>query len=66
MYCTYVISGSSNDGLQLKEDLIRHTKLNMAAKFVENFIFHLGIGQGNDVQNLKLSILTKTSDMFCL
>ena len=33
------MSRSPNDGLQSKEDLIRQTKLNMAAKFVENFIF---------------------------
>ena len=54
MYCACVISRSSNDGLQFKENLIRPTKLNMAAKFVENFIFLRGIGERNDVQNLKL------------
>ena len=39
VYCACVISRSSNDGKQFKEDLIRPTKLNMAAKFVEKFIF---------------------------
>ena len=57
MYCAFVISGSSNDGLQFKEDLIRPTKLNMAATFVENFIFLRGIGEENDVQNLKISFI---------
>ena len=57
MYCACVISGSSNDGLHFKEDLIRPTKLNMAAKFGENFIFLRGIGEENDVQNLKLPFI---------
>ena len=39
------------------EDLIRRTKLNMAAKFVENFIFLRGIGERNGVQNWKLSFI---------
>ena len=43
----------SNDGLQFKKYLIRPTKLNMAEKFVENSIFLWGIGERNDVQNLK-------------
>ena len=51
------MSRSPNDGLQSKEDLIRQTKLNMAAKFVENFIFLLVIGERNDVYNLKLSFI---------
>ena len=37
--------------------MIRPSKLNMAAKFVVNFIFLRGIVGGNDVQNLKLSFL---------
>ena len=45
VYCACVISRSSNDGLQFKEDLICPTKLIMAAKFVENFIFLQGIGE---------------------
>ena len=57
MHCACVISRSSNDGKQFKEDLIRPTKLNMAAKFVEHFIFLRGIGERNDVQNLKLSFI---------
>ena len=57
VYCASVISRSSNDGLQFKEDLIRPTKLNMAAKFVENFNFFRGIGERNDFQNLKLSFI---------
>ena len=57
MHCACIISRSSNDGKQLKEDLIRLTKLNMAAKFVEKFIFLRGIGERNDVQNLKLSFI---------
>ena len=44
-------------GKQFKEDLIHPTKLNMAAKFVENFIFLRGIGERNDVQNLKSSLI---------
>ena len=48
---------SPNDGLQSKEDSIRQTKLNMASKFVEIFIFLWGIGVGNDVYNLKLSFI---------
>ena len=51
------MSRSPNDGLQSKEDLIRQTKLNMAAKFVENFIVLWGIGERNDVYNLKLSFI---------
>ena len=47
-------ANTSNDGEQFKEDLIRPTKLNMAAKFVEHFIFLRGIGERNDVQNLNL------------
>ena len=43
VYCLCVISRSSNDRLQLKEDLICPTKLNMDAKFVENIIFLRGI-----------------------
>ena len=54
MHCACIISRSSNDGKQFKEDLIRQTKLNMAAKIVENFIFLRDIGIRNDVQNLKL------------
>ena len=50
------MSRSPNDGLQSKEDLNRQTKLNMAAKFVENFILLWGIGERNDVYNLKLFI----------
>ena len=57
MYCACVISRSFNDGKQFKEDLIRPTKFNMAAKFVENFIFLRGIGERNDVQSLKLSFI---------
>ena len=57
VYCARVISRSSNDGLQFEEDLIRPTKLNMAAKFVENFSFLRGIGERNDVQSLKLSFI---------
>ena len=56
VYCACVISRGSNDGLQF-EDLICPTKLNMAAKFVENFIFLRGIGERNDVKNLKLSFI---------
>ena len=55
--CACVISRSSNYGLQFGEDLIRPTKLNMAAKFVETFIFHRGIGERNAVQNLKLTFI---------
>ena len=51
------MSQSPNDGLQSKEDLIRQTKLNMAAKFVEKFIFLWDIGEINDVYNLKLSFI---------
>ena len=51
------MSRSPNDGLKSKEDLIRQTKLNMAAKFVENFIFLCGKGERNDVFNLKLSLI---------
>ena len=57
MYYAYVIPRSSNDRLQFKENLIHTTKLNKAAKFVENFIFPRGIGERNDVQNLKLSFI---------
>ena len=57
MHCACVISRSSNDGKKFEEDLIRPTKLNMAAKFVENFIFLRGIGERNDVQYLKLSFI---------
>ena len=57
MYWACAISRSSSDRLQFKEDLIRPTKLNMAAKFVENFIFLRGIGERDDVQNLKLSFI---------
>ena len=57
MYCACVMSRSSNDGLQFKEDSICPIKLNMAVKFVENFIFLWGIGERNDVQNLKLSFI---------
>ena len=39
------------------EDLIRRTKLNMVAKFVENVIFLQGIGERNDVKNLKSSFI---------
>ena len=44
-------------GYHLKKDLIRPTKLNMTAKFVEKFIFLRGIGGRNDVQNLKVSFI---------
>ena len=37
--------------------MICPTKLNVAAKFVENLIFLRGIGERNDVQNLKLSFI---------
>ena len=47
------MSRSPNDGLQSKKDVIRQTKLNMATKFVEKFIFLWGRGEGNDVYNLK-------------
>ena len=57
MHCACVISRRSSDWKQFKEDLIRQTKLNMAAKFVEHFIFLRGIGGRNDVQNLKLSFI---------
>ena len=57
LHCASVMSRCPNDGVQSKEDLIRQTKLNMAAKFVENFIFLLGIGERNDVYNLKLSFI---------
>ena len=57
MYFACVKSGSSNDGLHFKDDLIRPTKLNIAAKFVDNFIFLRGIGEENDVRNLKLSFI---------
>ena len=57
VYCACVISRSSNYGSRFKEDLIRQTKLNMAAKFVEKFIFHRGIGERNDVQNLKFTFI---------
>ena len=43
MHCACVISRSSNDGKQFKDNLIRPTKLNMTVKFVENFIFLRGI-----------------------
>ena len=59
VYCACVISQSSNDGLHSKENLIRPTKVNMATKFVENFIFLRGIGEGNEVQNLILSFIYK-------
>ena len=36
------------------EYLIRPTKLNMAANFVDNFIFRRGIVDKNDVQILKV------------
>ena len=51
------MSQSPNDGLQSKEDLIRQTKLNMATKFVENFIYLWVIGERNDVYNLKSSFI---------
>ena len=52
------LAQSPNDGLQSKEDLIlNYFELNMAAKFVENFIFLWGIGERNDVYNLKLSFI---------
>ena len=54
LHCAGVMSQRPNDELQSKEDLIRHTKLNMAANFVENFIFLWGIGERNDIYNLKL------------
>ena len=57
MHCACVILRGSNDGKQFKEDLICPAKLNMDAKFVENFIFLRGIGERNDVQNLKLSFI---------
>ena len=57
MYFACVISQSSNDGLSLREDLIRPTKLDMDAKFVENSIFVQGIRENNDAQNLKLSFI---------
>ena len=57
VHCACVISRNSNDGKQVKEDLTCPTKLNMAAKLVENFIFLRGIGERNDVQNLKLSFI---------
>ena len=57
LHCACVMSRSPNDGLQSKEDLIRQTKLNMAAKLVENFIFLWGIGERNDVYNLKSSFI---------
>ena len=56
-YCACAISRSSKDRFQCKEDLISPTKLNMAAKFAENFIFLRGKGEVNDVQNLKLSFI---------
>ena len=52
-YYACAISRSSKDGLQFKEDLISPIKLNMAAKFAENFIFLRVIGERNDVHNLK-------------
>ena len=57
MCCAYVIIRCSNDGLRFKENLICLTKLNMDAKFVENFIFLRGIGERNDAQNFKLSFI---------
>ena len=57
LHCACVMSRSPNDGLQSKEDLIRQTKLNKAAKFGENLIFLWGIGERNDVYNLKLSFI---------
>ena len=57
VYCACVISQSWNYGLQFEEDLIRPTKLSMAAKFVENFIFQRGIGERYDVQNVKLTFI---------
>ena len=57
MYCACVISQSSNDGLQFKEDLIRPTKFIVATKFAENFIFLRGIGERNEVQSLKVSFI---------
>ena len=57
MYCACVISRSSNDGLQSKEDLIRPTKPNMSEKFVEIFIFLRGIGERDEVHTLILSFI---------
>ena len=57
MHFACVTSRSSNDGQQFEEDLIRPIKLNMAAKFVENFIFLRDIGERNDVQNLKILLI---------
>ena len=57
VHCACVISQSSNDGKQFKEDLSRPNQLNMAEKFVENFIFLRCIGERNDFQNLKLSFI---------
>ena len=57
MHYACVISRSSNNGKEFKEDLIPPTKLNMAVKFVENFIFLQGIGERNDIHNLKLSFI---------
>ena len=57
VYCACEISQSSNDELQFEEDLIRPTKLNIAVKFIENFIFLRGIGERNDVQDLKVSFI---------
>ena len=57
------MSRSPNDGLKSKEDLICQTKLNMAAKFVENFIFLWGIGERNDVYNLEYHLYNETADV---
>ena len=46
------MSRSPNDGLQSKEDLIRQTKL-----LHGRVIFLWGIGERNDVYNLKLSFI---------
>ena len=57
VHCACIMSRSSNDEKQFKDDLIRPAKLSIAAKFVDNFIFLRGIGERNDVQNLKLSFI---------
>ena len=57
MYWACVIARSSNNGLRIKEDLICLTEFSMAAKFIENFIFLQGIGEGIDVQNVKVSFI---------
>ena len=66
MYCACVISRSSNDGLRFKKDLIRPIELNMDAKFVENFISLLSVGERNDVQNLKLSLNILKHHIYCV